>query len=391
MNRTLATAVFVGATLSSTAALAVVSEPSAAGAANLHALGWQTFDNAGSDNNSGIADATPDNNSTFDPTPTGSHAPVAGGGVYLKGAIGAGSSILGWDGYGQSTNNSFLQGPTFGSSMIGSAPFGLNIEDVPMADGSPGTRLNTQGAAASSWKFRTNGSQELGDFSITNHSDFVFRLERVHYDARVGNANSPDRLELVYLAGDPGGGFDANLTRADDGTEVVDGRVFSDISFADSPSTQNVSVSLAAGLFPPTAVRLAPGDSASFRLRWSDSASDFAESQIDNLALSGTFLDPNNGFAEIDPTAAGAVGPGPGDFNSDGRVDNADLNLLLNNWGQAEVPAEWSAPLTPPVNNDELNSLLNNWGSGTAVPEPAAMALTLTSAAAFSQTRRRRE
>ncbi|MEO1497260.1 MAG: PEP-CTERM sorting domain-containing protein [Planctomycetota bacterium] len=62
----------------------------------------------------------------------------------------------------------------------------------------------------------------------------------------------------------------------------------------------------------------------------------------------------------------------PGDFNTDGAIDNADLNLLLNNWGEETVDPDWTAALTPPVNNDELNALLNGWGFGTgaAVPEP---------------------
>jgi hypothetical protein len=57
-----------------------------------------------------------------------------------------------------------------------------------------------------------------------------------------------------------------------------------------------------------TSVRLAPGDSAIFRFRWTSSNTDFAQSQIDNLAFSGTFQDQNNGFALIDPAAV----PEPG-------------------------------------------------------------------------------
>ncbi|MEO1497873.1 MAG: PEP-CTERM sorting domain-containing protein [Planctomycetota bacterium] len=280
-------------------ASATVIAPSNGGNALLHAIGWQTFDNAGANNNSGIADATPDSNSTFDATPVGSNAAVSGGGQYLTGRIGQGASNLGRFGYGQSTSNGFLNGPTFGSNSIGAAPFGLNIVDVPLADGSAGTRIGPQGqAGASSWKFRTNGNQEFGDFSITNESDYSFRLERIHYDARAGNANSPSDLDLVYLAGGA-----SNLIRVSTGTEVPDLHVFSDISFATAPSQQNVSQSLAASFTTPTALRLGPGESASFRFRWTNAGGAFAESQIDNLALSGTFLDQANGFAPIDPVA----------------------------------------------------------------------------------------
>ncbi|MEM9294623.1 MAG: PEP-CTERM sorting domain-containing protein [Planctomycetota bacterium] len=281
------------------AANATVLAPSDGGNPLLHAIGWQTFDNAGANNSSGIGDTTPDSNSTFDATPVGSFAAVSGGGQYLTARIGAGASSLGRAGFGQATNNAFLNGPTFGSSTVGSAPFGIDIEDVTLADGSAGARIGAQGqAGASSWKFRTNGNQEFGDFSITNESDFTFRLERIHYDARAGNANSPTDLDLIYLAGGA-----SNLVRVSTGTEVPDLHVFSDITFASQPSVQNVSQSVAASFTTPTAVRLGPGETASFRFRWTNSGTDFAESQIDNLAISGTFQDQNNGFALIDPAA----------------------------------------------------------------------------------------
>lgn len=66
-----------------------------------------------------------------------------------------------------------------------------------------------------------------------------------------------------------------------------------------------------------------------------------------------------------------------GDFNGDGAVDNNDLNLLLANWGQSTVPAEWVNGFEGVVDNDELNALLANWGLGTgaSVPEPNAATL----------------
>jgi hypothetical protein len=177
------------------------------------------------------------------------------------------------------------------------------ITDYTLADGSPGARIGPQGAAGTSaWKFQANGNQEFGDFSITNHSDYSFRLEGIHYDARRGAANSPQDLDVIYLAGGT-----SNLRRADNGNELNDLTVLSDSNFASAPSVQNISVGLAGALAVPTALRLNAGDTASFRFRWSGSATDFAQSQIDNLALSGTFLDQNNGFVEIDPLAVTAV------------------------------------------------------------------------------------
>ncbi|MEM0897793.1 MAG: hypothetical protein AAGJ79_13025 [Verrucomicrobiota bacterium] len=256
--------------------------------AQVHVIGWQTFENAGANNNSGISDNSPDSNSTFDLTPIGSNS----NGLYLTGIIGPGASVQGRFGFGQNANNSFLNGPDFGGGGNG-----INIIDVSLADGSPGVRIGPQGGSGtSSWKFRTNGSQEFGDFSITNESDFAFRLERIHYDARAGNANSALDLDLIYLAGGT-----SNLVRADNGNEVADLSVISDINFASQPSTQSISESLAAAY--GTAVRLEPGETASFRFRWTNSTTDFAESQIDNLAFSGTFQDQNNGFVTIDPVS----------------------------------------------------------------------------------------
>ncbi len=278
----------------SPAASAVVLAGSNNGNANLHAIAWQTFDNAGANNNSGINDSTPDSNSSFDSTPVGSNS----GGYYLVGGLGAASgSSLGRQGYGQTTSSSFLQGPTIG---LGTASGGLNIVDIPDAgvdglSGTPGTRQNMQGSSGSAWKFRTNGNQEFGDFSITNVSDYSFRLERVHYDARTGNTNSPSTLDFIYLAGT------SNLTRADNGNEIADLAVVGTENFATIPSVIENSVSLAARF--GTGVRLAPGDTATFRFRWTNSNTDFGEAQIDNLGFSGTFQDQNNSFALIDPAA----------------------------------------------------------------------------------------
>ncbi|MEM7313030.1 MAG: hypothetical protein AAF497_07745, partial [Planctomycetota bacterium] len=111
--------------------------------AQFHVIGWQTFENAIPGNNdSGVTDNTPDTNSTFDSTPVGSNS----AGLYLTGAIGPDASTLGWDGFGQSTSNEFLNGPTFGNDLL--------ITDYTLADGSPGTRIGPFGGeGTSAWKF----------------------------------------------------------------------------------------------------------------------------------------------------------------------------------------------------------------------------------------------
>ena len=347
-------------------AQAVIVAPSNGGNSLQHAIGWQTF-TPHPNRPFGISDKTPDSNSTFDTTPVGSHAVVPGGGVYLTGIIGPDASIQGHDGAGESTNNGFLQGPTFGSRKIGSAPFGMNIVDVPDADGTfPGTRQNLQEVSGSSWRFKQDGGL-LGDFSIKNESDYIFRLERIHFDARVGDANSAFDLDLVYLAGNPKGVVDANLTRADNNNELLNLKVITALTFDPNlaPDVINKTASVAAALSPTTAARLAPGDLASFRFRWTNQWTPFAESQIDNLAISGTFgfLDPSNTFVEIDPAAVTL----PCDFDGNGNLDVQDIDLMAHAIQTGANPPQYDLNADSQVNFDDFQLLiespncLNTW------------------------------
>ena len=261
--------------------------------ADIAVIGWQTYDNfTAGNNNSGISDSTPDTNSTYDSTPRGSHV----NNWYLTGSIGPAASNTGRRGYGQATNNTFLNGPTFGAD--------LNIVDYTLADGSPGERIGPfGGTGTSSWKFGNNTNSQLqGDFQLTNVSDYYFRLEHIHFDARgFAAATSPNELTLNYLAAP------SNLINTNTGTEVQDGKTFYNFTWSER-GTENVSQSLAAVI--NSSARLAPGDSASFRFLWSGQTG-FGQSQIDNLAFSGTFLDQNNGFNPINPWDVGAI-PEPG-------------------------------------------------------------------------------
>ncbi|MEO1496969.1 MAG: hypothetical protein AAFV43_07460 [Planctomycetota bacterium] len=89
---------------------------------------------------------------------------------------------------------------------------------------------------------------------------------------------------------------------------------------------------------------------------------------------------------------AAPVLPVEGDFNDDGRVDNADLNLMLDNWGEPTVPDEWVGFFTdnPGVNNDELGKILNNWGVGTSVSVPEPAGVWLIAVSVFACRRRSR-
>ena len=73
-----------------------------------------------------------------------------------------------------------------------------------------------------------------------------------------------------------------------------------------------------------------------------------------------------------------------GDYNGDGFVSQADLDLVLLNWGDSAVPAEWLATDQfdgVQVSQNELDGVLLNWGNGTppagvnAIPEPASALL----------------
>ncbi|MEM1098242.1 MAG: PEP-CTERM sorting domain-containing protein [Planctomycetota bacterium] len=72
-----------------------------------------------------------------------------------------------------------------------------------------------------------------------------------------------------------------------------------------------------------------------------------------------------------------------GDYDEDGQVAQGDLNLVLNNWGQARTFEDPGGTVFSSANVDqeELNGVLNNWGAqaapsfeGFTVPEPATAA-----------------
>ncbi len=89
-----------------------------------------------------------------------------------------------------------------------------------------------------------------------------------------------------------------------------------------------------------------------------------------------------NGDGTVDRADADAIaailGLLPGDADRNGRVDDADLNLLLSRWGQA---GDWGdGDFTPPgtVDDRDLSVLLSHWGDGNTapqVPEPTTAVL----------------
>jgi hypothetical protein len=81
----------------------------------------------------------------------------------------------------------------------------------------------------------------------------------------------------------------------------------------------------------------------------------------------------------------GGSSAGPGDLNGGGAVEQADLDLVLLNWGEDLAdPAAIGWINNPPsgiVDQEELDSVLLNWGNTSAshgaagVPEPATLLL----------------
>ncbi len=76
-----------------------------------------------------------------------------------------------------------------------------------------------------------------------------------------------------------------------------------------------------------------------------------------------------------------------GDYDTSGQVEQGDLDIVLQNWGTGTFTGDENAlvgggPFDGTVDQNELDGVLQNWGSvatpdftGSAVPEPAALAL----------------
>ncbi len=101
----------------------------------------------------------------------------------------------------------------------------------------------------------------------------------------------------------------------------------------------------------------------------------------DNTLESVIFIDA----VELDIPSLGGI---TGDFNASGQVEQGDLDLVLQNWGDdtavTGIPAGWTNDNTNlgQIEQTELDRVLQNWGStsapdfaGSAVPEPATLAL----------------
>ena len=130
------------------------------------------------------------------------------------------------------------------------------------------------------------------------------------------------------------------------------------------------------------------GGSAAFSVAFS--ATQLGEfSQIYTLQSSDEDLPGGVGGAPLTLTVLAEVVPfvQAADYNSDGFVSQADLDLVLLNWGDTVLPPGFDeaalttgTPFDGQMSQNELDGVLLNWGNGTppsvSIPEPSALAVS---------------
>lgn len=125
-----------------------------------------------------------------------------------------------------------------------------------------------------------------------------------------------------------------------------------------------------------------------------DNGSSSSFNEVGQLVFHLTFTDDSQGIFLTTLDSAIALS---GDYDASGFVSQADLDLVLLNWGDTTLPTGFDVAATGEalfdglISQNELDSVLLNWGNGTppnlAIPEPASLAIL---AATLAFTRRRR-
>ena len=206
-------------------------------------------------NNSNLAESTPDRSSEF-----------------LSGIAGVGASGNGYGGFGKFANN--ITG--FNDSSYGSVVGGPDLTGV---------------GGNSAVKFKTADNRYRLDFLIKNDSltaDFI--LDSIHFDSRVPNATANNEFVIQYLSNNG----NSNLQNMGTGSNVSNLAFLAGTSLTSGASAavgiSEHDVSIAAQIAGNQAgVKLAPGDQASFRISWIGATNVNQQNQMDNLAISGVF------------------------------------------------------------------------------------------------------
>ena len=206
-------------------------------------------------NNSNLAESTPDRSSEF-----------------LSGIAGVGASGNGYGGFGKFANN--IAG--LNDSSYGSVVGGPDLTGV---------------GGNSAIKFKTADNRYRLDFLIKNDSltaDFI--LDSIHFDSRVPNATANNEFVIQYLSNNG----NSNLQNMGTGSNVSNLAFLAGTSLTSGASAaEGISehdVSIAAQIAGNQAgVKLAAGDQASFRISWIGSTNANQQNQMDNLAISGVF------------------------------------------------------------------------------------------------------
>lgn len=267
---------------------------------------------------------------------------------------GSNASTSGWDGFGYFEGSQIgMNDTTYGQSRTIEIPSTVDL----------------------AWKFGNSGNQLLGDVKITNNGTSDFRLTHIHFDAENAyEGNIPTKIEIFYLASG------SNLVKGpsqSEGTPVVDGKPFYNYQWT-GPETIQVNRSIGAAL--EGTGWLAPGDSASFRIKWSQQISNtnIALTFIDNFAFEGEFEannDTSEPEAEAEPLPEGYVMVGTSDFIPSNN--GIDLGEMIITEGDLQLDI---GPTASSLGRDgygvETNSLVglndDSYGSTLAIPIPSA-------------------